>query len=335
MSLVKNNEENDEIVYGFYSERAWLDITSHSGASIHCYFNPECINDEQRCFVRITDCRNSVRFSIWQTELESVKRFIKTLKDIRFFITTALDNDIPSQITLNKNPNLDTSKLKLNGFTNGIEITYEKFEKSTKVTGPVETLRQLIFKYNYENVVLHADKYTCNQLEWELKLKRLAFELNSFIAFLTEQVRSTSPYLKTKSTIYCYHVEEVPTDRLSMDEVRLSTQSYRPNELLFVGPDKSQWFPSHLPDCERRFKIVTVQLKYTDTSVYTCKTAQEYFSLWERINERNIPSEKLIELSNSGYQMFVKPEDHELSEAFIFRAEGNVTVVRHLDSMVV
>ena len=333
MSLVKSNKENDGIVYGFYSERAWLDITSHSGASIHCYFNPECINDEQRCFVRITDCQTSVRLNIWQTELESVKRFIRTLKDIRFFISSVADNDIPSQITLDKNPDLDTSKLK--SYTNGIEIIYEKFERPAAVTDSARTQRRLFIKRGYENILLHSDKYTCNPLEWELKLKRLAFELNSFIIFLTEQVKITSPYFKTESTIYCYHVEEVPTDRLSMDEAQLSTQNYRPNEILFVGPDKCQWFPAHLPSSEQRFKVLTIQLKYTDTSVYTCKTAKEYFSLWERINERNIPSEKLIELSNSGYQMFVKPEDHELSEAFIFRAEGNVTIVRHLDSMVV
>lgn len=333
MSLITSNQENDGTVNGFYSQRAWLDVTSHSGASVHCYFNPDCINDEQRCFVRITDCQNSVRFAIWRTDLNDVKHFIKTLKDIRFFITSVADNDIPSVITLNKNPDLDVSKLK--DFTNGIEIALVKYERPATARSPAETERHLTIKRNYENVLLHADKYTCNQLEWGLKLRRLAFELGSFITFLTDRVKMTSPYSKTKSTLYCYHVEEVPTDRLSMDETLLSTQSYRPNEILFVGPDRTQWYPSHLPSHEQRFKVLTVQLKYTDSSIYTCKTPQEYFSLWERINERNIPSEKLIELSNLGYQMFVKPEDHELSEAFIFRAEGNVTIVRHLDSMVV
>ena len=155
-----------------YNSRAWLSPNTHSGASLHCFYDPDNINPDFVCFIRITDCLHSFvlnrgvrKRKTFINELEGILLVLKK-KRRTFSVTEGGDRYSFRYLT---HPDMVT-----------FDVVKTHSRKVIKLLG--RTIEQKLL------IRLHSDPKTRDHEEWDQKISSLISELEKFRSFLLKSL---------------------------------------------------------------------------------------------------------------------------------------------------
>lgn len=145
-----------------YSSRAWLSEDTHSSGYVMCYYNPDCLNEEWKFFIRIADC-SEVFYLLRNTRQKQT-----------------MINDINGMIAvIDKDRRAYTFRTGIRS----IQFALKEFEYApikhltvTEITKHLQRPKNII--------TLHQDIHTCSEEQWDEKIRILKTELIKFRTFL-------------------------------------------------------------------------------------------------------------------------------------------------------
>jgi hypothetical protein len=125
-----------------------------------------------------------------------------------------------------------------------------------------------------------------------------------------------------------YHIEGGETFVVA-GGVALAMTTLRDDRPLFLCFNNIDWFPEHLPDAR---EYVTYEVILCDGIKSISLNDRAYCALlgYESASGNYLPSEELVRLIADDYRLFIKAEDHELSECFLIEPTQYVTQITRI-----
>lgn len=188
-----------------YNRKVWLDKDSHSTASIACYYDPQCLNNELALNVSISDC-NTRMFFIHGVKYRSNPE--KAIPDIRKLLnifstiytdvkkyndlaqygkdTELLDSFFGDKKIISHSYWIRKSK-ELFRLSIHKQIIKLELKQRSGLKIPDDLSKKTKRRWDYKTkLTLHADKETCDLKTFEKKIKIIINELQKFLTFLEE-----------------------------------------------------------------------------------------------------------------------------------------------------
>ena len=177
-----------------YSSFQRLSPDTHSSAHIFCYYNPECLNQDFKHFIKLADCERS--FYFFRGSISKYIRLIDILLDIlegkrKSYRKNSRYSSLVIEMKFFQSPEKDECSVFNIRQRNGpsVKSRIEFISKDmgmTKIQQAMEIRNAKIIYRLRTMLTIHKDKITCNEEQWKNKINIMKSELLKFKAFLNQ-----------------------------------------------------------------------------------------------------------------------------------------------------